>query len=239
MLVHIFVGKLRFLNDDRWPAIGAGVATSYVFLDILPHLASKQKMLGSAAEAGGWDYLQHHAYLLTLFGFLVYLGLAILARRTSSDESQEVAPAKIRMTAYLVGSAFAGYDFLIGYMIGEQPDHRPEPVIIFAVAMAIHIAGVDHLVWHRYPTIYRQALRVFLVTATFAGWLLGAFTEVPAALFALIFSLLVGVIIVVAAVFELPAALEPRRYWLFVASASLFAALLLLYEGLAKTPLSA
>ncbi len=50
---------------------------------------------------------------------------------------------------------------------------------------------------------------------------------------------MVGVIIVVAAVFELPAALEPRRYWLFVASASLFAALLLLYEGLSKTPLSA
>ena len=53
----------------------------------------------------------------------------------------------------LIG-ALAAYYFLIGYLVGEQPGHRFEPVIVFAVAMGIHMLGVNHTVREFDPERY-------------------------------------------------------------------------------------
>ena len=51
MIVHILVGHLHFLEQERWRSVGAGIAMSYVFLDILPHLSSKQYLLEEIGRA--------------------------------------------------------------------------------------------------------------------------------------------------------------------------------------------
>ena len=45
--VLLFVQRLRFLDRPQsvWPDFFAGVGLGYVFVDILPHLASKQQMM--------------------------------------------------------------------------------------------------------------------------------------------------------------------------------------------------
>ena len=131
------------------------------------------------------------------------------------------------------------YCFLIGFLIGEQPDHRFEPVIIFALAMTIHMAGVDHIVRELYPQFYDRMVRWLLAGATFAGWVIGTVTIISDLVFALVFSFVVGAILIAAFVYELPYVTERRRYWLFVAGVTGFSLLLLIYEVLAKTDLSA
>lgn len=236
ILVHLFVGRMHFLELERWRTVGAGIAMAYVFLDVLPHLSSKQYALHDTFGTGFVAFIEHHAYLLALAGFVLYLGLARVAKTSRSGQSVMVEPRKPHAVVVL---ALAAYCALTGYLIGEQPDHRYEPVIIFAVAMTIHMTGVDHTVHDRYPKFYDQIFRYALAAATFAGWLLGIMTTVSDIIFALVFSFVVGAIIVVAFLYELPVVMGGKGYWPFVAGVTGFSTLLLIYEALAKVPLSA
>jgi len=239
MIVHILVGHLHFLEQERWRSVGAGIAMSYVFLDILPHLSSKQYLLEDTIGTGFGVFIQHHAYLFSLAGFVLFFGLVGVEQRLRTSQTVMVEPGEPHSAVKVLGMAIAAYCFLIGYLIGEQPDHRYEPVIILALAMTIHMAGVNHTVRDNYPRFYDQVIRYVLAATTFVGWLLGVVTIVPDIIFALVFSFVVGVIIIVAFLYELPVAVGERKYWFFVAGVTGFSALLLIYEALAKIPLSA
>lgn len=238
VFVAAFVGRLSFAHEARWTTIGAGVAISYVFLDILPHLASKQDTLRDALGTGISGFLEHHSYLVALAGFLLYIGLLREAGSADDRTSPESSAARNRTTNVLMG-ALALYYFLIGYLVGEQPAHRYEPVVIFAVAMAIHMLGVNHTVRDFDPRRYDRLFGYVLGAAILAGWLLGVVTDVPDTLFALAFSFLVGAIIIVAFFIELRVVESSTDYWRLVAGSAGFSALLLIYEKLANTSLAA
>ena len=235
----LLVGRMHFLEQGRWRSVGAGIAMSYVFLDVLPHLSSEQYALQDIVATGLGAFLAHHAYLLALAGFVLYFGLADVAKAPRTSQTVMVEPGKPHSVVYILVLALAAYCFLIGYLIGEHPEHRYEPVIIFALAMTIHMAGVDHTMRDQHAKFYDRIFRYVLATATFLGWLLGMVTTVPDVIFALVFSFVVGAIIVVAFLYELPVVMGGRRYWLFVAGVTGFSGLLLIYEALAKVPLSA
>jgi len=235
----MLIGRMHFLERESWRSVGAGVAISYVFLDILPHLASKQIALQDTVGTAFEVFLGHHAYLLALAGFVLYFCLARVARTSRTSQSVVSQRPEPHSAVYVLVLALAGYCALIGYLVGEQPDHRYEPVIIFTIAMTIHLAGVGHTVHDHYPGFYDRTYRYVLAGATLAGWLLGIVTTVPDIIFALVFSFVVGVIMIVAFMYELPVVMRGGSYWLFVAGATGFSALLLVYEALAKVDLSA
>lgn len=239
LLIPLLVGRMHFLDQERWRSVGAGFAISYVFLDILPHLSSKQEALQKTVGTGIGAYIEHHAYLLALAGLVTYLSMAVIARNYRINQAVAVAQYKPHNLVYIIVLGLSAYNFMIGYMIGEQPEHRYEPVIIFTLAMALHMAGVDHTVREHYPSSYDKLFRYLLAAATFGGWLVGFVTTVPDTTFALAFSFLAGAVIIVAFVFELPVVLGGQRYWLFVAGVTGFSALLLIYEWLAQVRLTA
>jgi len=237
LLVQMLIGRMHFLGRDSWRSVGAGVAISYVFLDILPHLASKQSALQDRLGGDFETFLAHHVYLLALAGFILYFCLARVARTFRTSRADE--PERPHATVSVLVLALAGYCFVIGYLIGEQPDHRYEPVIIFTVAVTIHLAGVGHTVHDHYAGFYDRIYRYVFAGATLAGWLLGIVTMVPDIVFVLVFSFVVGVIMIVAFMYELPVVMRGGSYGLFAAGAAGFSALLLIYEALAKVDLSA
>lgn len=239
LLIPLLVGRMHFLDQERWRSVGAGFAMSYVFLDILPHLASKQEKLQNTVGTGIGTYLEHHAYLLALTGFVIYLGMAVVTRNFRINQAEAAAQSRPHALMYIIVLGLSAYSFMIGYMIGEQPEHRYEPVIIFTLAMALHMAGIGHILREHYPSTYDKLFRYLLAAATFGGWLLGFVTTAPDAAFALAFSFLAGAIIIVAFVFELPVVMGGQRYWLFVAGVTGFSALLLIYEWLAQVRLTA
>ena len=233
--IHLSVGRLHFIHRADWRSIGAGVAISYVFLDILPHLSSTQYTIRDVFGTGILNFLEHHSYVLALAGFLAYFGAAFDIKKgaASSTTSRAQSPMSVKV---LIG-ALCVYYFLIGYLVGEQPDHRVEPVIIFAIAMAVHAVGVDHTIREIDPDRYDRFFRYLLGGATVAGWLLGTATNVADILFALVFSYVAGAIMIVAFVFELPAVATARSYGLLVAGSVGFSSLLLIYEAYSKVSL--
>jgi len=239
MLVHLFAGRMHFLEREPWRSMAPGVAMSYVFLDILPHLSKKQQALEFGEGAGLALFLQNHAYLLALVGFTLFLGLAKINSASGAQETMGDEERQGRSVLYLRILPLAVYGALIGFLIGEQPDHRYEPVIVFACAMAIHMAGVNHALRHRMLRLYDSSLRYLFAGATLAGWLLGEVTRISDFIFALTFSFVAGAILIVAFVYELPAVAGGKSYFYFSAGVAGFSALLLLYEALSGISLTA
>lgn len=233
VLVHLSIPRLKFLHGPQsiWLDFLAGVALGYVFVDILPHLATFQEKLLRATDGGLLGFLEHHAYLMAMAGFLLYLGIAVAGERIKSRQAGETIMDKAPpLAAGFKALSLLTYAFLIGYMLAEQPTHRAAAGFGFGVAMAGHFLGLDHFFRDLYPRLYDTKLRYLLSGATYGGWMLGVVGELPDHIYALLFTFLAGGLMIVTAVFELPRVNSWRPYAGFCLGAIVFTALIVLAQ---------
>ena len=124
-------------------------------------------------------------------------------------------------------ASLAAYNFLIGYLLAEEPAHHPVHAIIFALAMAIHLTGVDWLLRDNFTNLYDKTARFGFAAAIVAGWITGVLLEISDATLALWYALIAGGIIVIATVYEIPKIRSLREYGFFCVGAGVFSALVL------------
>ena len=223
---HLFVRQIFGVAKSRQMLIHllTGVAIAYAFIDVFPHLASMQNTLEAATGSSMFVYLAHHAYLMALLGFLVYLGVETSLIDTPPD-------ASVRWRHLLIVASMMLYGFLVGYMLSEQPTHRPEPVMLFAIAMAAHWLGLNFANRELNPDAYDRYFRYFLLASTTLGWLTGIFFELSDATYALWFAYLAGGIVAVGVATDLPHVDSIRAFAAFSVGALLFCALILMLEA--------
>jgi hypothetical protein len=233
-LVFLWVRKAEGFQDKRGGALlsfSAGVAVAYVFVDIMPHLASKQQALLAASEAGWYGFLEHHTYLVSLIGFLVYLASFI---RSETDPAVSGVADSVWSRAYITLGACA-YVGLISYMLSEQPAHRREPVALFSVAMAMHIFGVAQFVRWRLGPVYESTHRWIIAAFAYLGWLTGVITSVPDTTYALLFAFLAGGVFGIAVTVEVREVDSFRRFRSFAMGAAVLVLMVLLLEHYSKS----
>ena len=232
-LFHLLTPRIRFIHksDDLWIPASAGVALAYVFVDIFPHLSKVKKHLGEIEESNLYGFLAHNVYVVALAGFCLHLGVVLLS--IAYRQSHATAELTFRFSPTIVKTetiSLALYNFLIGYILSEQITHRPEPVILFAMAMTIHFAGVDRLMREHFQNLYERTARFLFSIAVYAGWLAGVLFETSNAALAIVYAFLAGGIIVIATVYELPGVQSKKQYVSFLSGAAFFSALVLLIE---------
>ena len=230
VLAHLFAPHLHFMRkpDNIWVPASVGVALAYVFMDIFPHLAKSKTKLVPTGDNPVYEFLTHNIYLVGLAGFTVYLGIIlsemIFRNNTAADEiTFRSVPTVIKIEFI----SLMTYNFLVGYLLSEHVTHRPEPAMLFGLAMATHFAGLNHLTRGHFPKLYDDLLRYVFAVAVLAGWIAGVALEISATTRALWYSFLAGGIIVVAAVYELPHIQSYRQYLAFVIGAGLFSLMIL------------
>ena len=232
-LVFLRIGRLEGRSgrgSRNFLAFSAGIAIAYVFVDIMPHLASKQRVLLAAGDDGLSGFAEHHAYLVSLLGFLIYFASALASGSTPGTRLPDSRTPRARWTrGYVVGSACA-YAGLMSYMLTEQPDHRAEPIAFFALAMSIHMCGVAHFVRMRLGDGYDRVHRYTIAGGAYLGWLTGAMTRIPETTYALWFSFLAGGIFGIVVTVELRNVDDFGKFRRFVLGAGTLTALLLLLE---------
>ena len=123
------------------------------------------------------------------------------------------------------------YSYLIGYMLAEQPTHRPEPAMLFAIAMAAHVLGLNYEVRRTDTESFDRLFRYFLVLSVVTGWLTGVYLEMSDAVYSLWFAFLAGGIVSAGVATELPRVRTRGSFFIFTAGAVLFCALILLAEA--------
>ena len=229
-LVHLQMPRFRFMRkpDNLWLPASVGVAMAYIFVDLFPHLAKVGGKLTNIEGNSLHGFLGQNIYLVTLLGFVVYLGifLSVMTYRQNQNTSNITyasAPATLKMEI----ATLVAYNFLIGYLLAEEPTHHPGHSIIFALAMAIHFAGLDWLLRNNFTNLYDKTARFSFAAGIFAGWITGVLLEISHATLALWYALIAGGLIVVATVYEMPKIRSLREYGFFCIGAGTFSTLIL------------
>jgi len=225
VLVHLFAGRLRFLDvqpRSRWLSFAGGISVAYVFVHVFPELQEAQHELGETFEA---DWLKHHVYLVAMVGLVVFYGLELVVQRRGPDRDEAARERSAKAVFRLHVGMFALYNTLIGYLLVHRVEQDLRGLLLFGFAYALHFIVNDHGLSSHHRERYRRRGRWVLAGAVVLGWLVGLATEVSEAAVHVLFALLAGATILNVLKEELP---EERqsRFVPFLLGAAGYAALM-------------
>ncbi|AKQ46276.1 membrane protein [Rufibacter radiotolerans] len=229
MLVHMFAGKLKFLEGiprSIWLSGAGGVSVAYVFLHLFPELQEGQGQVQEAAHSQGLFFLKHHVYLTALAGLVVFYGLermAIRSRRGGKGTGNATPPSVF----WIHVLSFGLYNALIGYLLHKREEQDWQEVFFYFSAMALHFLVNDFGLREHYKDRYRYAGRWILVLALALGWAVGQVVEVTELVTALLLAFLAGGVVLNVLKEELPEERE-SRFSAFLIGATTYSLLLLL-----------
>jgi predicted membrane protein len=227
--IHLFAGKLRFLNDiprSRWLSVAGGASVAYVFVHILPDLSRQQATIERNGGVGP-AFLANHAYLAALLGLAIFYGLERAAKR-SRQQSREAGGADQTSPGvfWIHISSFAVYNALIGYLMVHREVPGLRSLVFFFLAMALHFAVNDYGLRRDHQEDYHRIGRWLLAAAVLIGWGIGIELKIQEVIVAVLFAFLAGGVILNVLKEELP---EERlsSFWAFSAGALGYTVLLL------------
>ena len=227
--VHIFVGRLRFLDvkpRSRWLSFAGGVAVGYVFLHLLPELASHGATFRTAT--GLSTVLAEAAvYTLSLIGLVLFYGLERAVATSRKNQAEDGArPQPLPGIFWLHTGASAVLGAIVAYLLNHREGGLEAGLWLYFGALLLHFVTADFASRANYPDLYDRAGRWMLVAATLIGWGLGRVVELPPLLIGFLFAFVGGAIILVVMKEELP---EEREsvFWPFLVGAGAYAGLVL------------
>jgi hypothetical protein len=234
-LVHVYVGKLRFLdkNPDLWKSAAGGVGISYAFLVLLPKLGSAQVELQGAADSGLYGFFVHHSYLVALVGLIIYYGMDVAVANVLVLPSSRAWRPAVKLLVFTHAGSLSGYYLLAGYLMSEQEDRGCVSYVslcLFAAAMILHYLTINHGLRRKFGGMYDRYLRWAFVAASIGGWFLAAIIEIPYTALVLLNSLFAGALIVFTLKEKTPGS-DRVHFWPFLAGVTGYSLLLLLIEA--------
>jgi hypothetical protein len=216
----------RFWSRRRWISAAAGVSVAYAFVDVLPELAEQNKVITAAAGNDG-IFAEQRIYILALLSFVVLYGLQHMVLSSREARRSAVEDGRGHDRVYRVHLAgFAAYSALIGYLLVERADRGVAALVVYTLAMAIHVLIVNHTLSREHGSVYLRAGHWWLAASVIVGWAAGAMMPLSSLAFARLFALLAGGVVITSIGAELPSDRE-GRFWPFCVGAVAFALLLL------------
>ena len=161
--IHIWSDKLYgFLYKSERVAVsfGGGMAVTYVFIHLMPELDKGTRLLGIGV------------HFITLFGFLLFYGIQHYCWKVRSKERK-----KKPLTFYLKLGFSCLYNGLLIYAIPELFDKSPLFLILYILAMSIHLISSDRSLSEDYHHEFQSWGRYVLVASIVAGLTIDIFTE--------------------------------------------------------------
>lgn len=231
VLVHVFVGRLRFLAGvprSFWLSLAGGVAVSYVFLHVLPELAAHQGHVQGRDGGEGAGRLESEIYLVALLGLSAFYGLERHVRGSRArNRARGEGDTPEAGAFWLHIGSFAAYNLLIGYLLLHREETGLWSLAAYTVAMALHFVTNDFGLRQDYKEAYDRTARWILAASVVLGWLLGLAIEVSEQAVGFLFAFLAGGVVLNVLKEELP---EERRsrFLPFAGGVVGYAALLLL-----------
>jgi hypothetical protein len=75
-LIHLGASRFSLATAEprsRWLSLAGGASVAYVFVHVLPELKKGQDVIVRADLP--LEFLEHHAYIMALLGFVTFYGL--------------------------------------------------------------------------------------------------------------------------------------------------------------------
>ncbi len=221
--VHLFAGRLWFLDGvprSRALSFAGGVSVAYVFVHLFPEVQEAGATIHESEFGPLALFAEHHVYLVSLAGFVLFYGLERFAQRSGRGaEDPDVF--------WLHAGSFGAYNALVGYLLLHREEAGVVSLLLFFVAMALHFVVNDHGLREHHGTLYRRRGRWLLAAAVLVGVAVGLTVAVPKGVLAVLFAFLAGGVVLNVIKEELPEERE-SRFPAFAVGTAGYAALLLL-----------
>ena len=224
------LGFLRSTPRSVWLSISGGVAVAYVFVHVLPDLATSQADFSRELEkmTGAVSSIERHTYIIALLGLSVFYGLYRLARQSRITRERQGQDGGPSLGVYRINlGAYAIYNVLIGYLLVHREEMDTRGLIIYAVAMGLHFLLNDQALREEHGAIYDARGRWLLAGAPIVGWALGYLVTLHPLAITTLFAFLMGGVVLNVLKEELPQERE-SSFWAFALGAALYSALLIL-----------
>jgi zinc transporter ZupT len=212
--------RLGHLPRAWWVSAAGGTSVAYVFLHLLPDLARHERAL---AETHSGELV----YVLALAGLAAFYGLE---RGVRIDRPRDRAPppgAEADGTFWVHLGAFAVYNLLVGYLLLHRGETTLPGLVLYAVALALHLVTVDLGLRHDHVHVYDRLGRWILAGSVLAGAGLSGLVTLPDQAVIALSSVLAGAILLNVLKEELPESRE-SRFLPFAAGAAIYSVPLLL-----------
>jgi hypothetical protein len=144
----------------------------------------------------------------------------VLSKREHSGATAAAGGKDAIYWLHLVG--FAAYSCVIGYLLVERVDRGLVALAAYTFAMAVHFLIVGHSLAEEHGVEHRTCSAWVLASSVLAGWLVGTTSQVSETVFARLFAVLAGGVVITSLRHELPGDRQ-GRFWPFCWSAVLFA----------------
>ena len=220
----------QFWERRRWISAAAGISVAYVFVDLLPELGAQQRVFAAAMGNAGILFVEERMYVLALGSFVLFYGLdhMVLSKR---EERRAAVISGERDTVYLLHlTGFAIYSGVIGYLLIERAERGWLSLAAYSFAMAVHFLIVEHSLDEEHGNQHRSSGRWLLALSVLAGWLSGSASHLSETMFARLFAILAGGVVITSIGHELPGDRQ-GRFWPFCSGAALFALALFASEA--------
>jgi hypothetical protein len=216
----------------RWISAAAGISVAYVFVDVLPELGSQQRAFAQATGNAAFFFVQERMYALALASFVLFYGLdhMVLSKREQRRDAADTSERDPVYWLHLIG--FATYSGLIGYLLVERAERGLPALAAYTVAMAVHFVIVGHSLVEEHGLQHRWSGEWLLALSVLAGCLLGSTTHLSETMFARLFAVLAGGVLITSLRHELPGDRQ-GRFWPFSLGAIFFALALFASEAAA------
>jgi hypothetical protein len=215
--------------ERRFPrrtlSVAAGVSLAYIFLDVLPELAVRNRAF--VESAGPWRLIEERIYLVALTGFVFLYGLDRMVLAARADEQLEKGGRAASLIFWSHIGGFALYGWIIGDALVGRGMRGGVQLLLFTVAMGLHLLVVASSLSREHGRAYLRWGRWVLAASVVTGWLAAALALLSAAWGARLFAFVAGGVLMTSAKEELPEERGGRVGW-FVLGTAAYAALLLL-----------
>lgn len=210
----------------RVASAAAGASVAYVFVDVMPELASWHDRLLAAGEAA-LPYAEQRAYLMALAGFLVFYGLEHMVLGARSGERGEAGRGAADRVYRLHLVGFALYCWLVGYLLAERAARGTAALAFYTIALGLHGIMVDHALRHEHGRAYERIGHWVLAAAVLGGCVAAFALPVSDRWMARIFAFVAGGVVITSVRSEMPGD-RKARLGAFLIGATAFAGLLVL-----------
>ena len=222
---HWLAGKVATRPDReqvRWASFGGGAGMAYVFVHLLPELASHGQALSQAPGMKAFaptPITEALLFLIALAGIMVTYSLDVLA-------THERKAGRVARSLHTLN--FAAISYLYAYSLPSLISTGLAYGILFTIAISAHVLLADRTMDARHPAIYRTRMRWVGTAALVLGLLHAALLHpVDDLHLAIATAFLGGGLLMAVFREELPAIDRARLGWLVAGTASMTSLLLL------------
>jgi hypothetical protein len=219
------IRKLPFVPETATGSFAGGLAVAYVFLHLLPEIATGNEAIGEALS----DVIEPTPlfdlaiFLVALIGFTIFYGLERISSRHSETGSQT---RRTGAAYWLHLGSFMVYNVLITYTMALRLETGLLFAILFAIAMGLHFVLTDRNLNEHYPRRFSRTGNILLAGSLLLGWALSAlFAPTSTVLVAVLTALLGGSILFNVFKEEIPSGKASSFGW-FLTGMAIYAALL-------------